>query len=144
MRRYIKFNWFMIAVFLVAIIFGTSIPPVYAGSSSDIDGHWGQGQIEKLMALEVVKGYPDGTFKPNRTVTRAEYVTMINKAFQFGKKAAGGFTDVKATDWFAEDSGGQAAGYCRIPGWTANPTIISTAGIAYDFQVMKSNAPVPH
>ena len=145
MRRYIKFNWFMIAVFLVAIIFGTSIPPVYAGSSSDIDGHWGQGQIEKLMALEVVKGYPDGTFKPNRTVTRAEYVTMINKAFQFGKKAAGGFTDVKATDWFAEQLGAaQAAGY--LAGYedgTARPNnnINRQESAVMISKVMKSNAP---
>lgn len=46
----------------------------------DIKGHWGEANIQALVARGGIAGYPDGTFKPNNTITRAEFVTIAVKS----------------------------------------------------------------
>lgn len=48
-------------------------PPVV----SDIQGHWAQDSIEQAVNDGWVNGYPDGTFRPDGTITRAEFVKMV-------------------------------------------------------------------
>ena len=51
-----------------------------------------------------MKGYPDGTFKPNAGVTRAEFVVMVDSAYQVPAGKYGNTPgDVSARDWFAQD-----------------------------------------
>ncbi|MFB6364292.1 S-layer homology domain-containing protein [Paenibacillus elgii] len=49
-------------------------------SLSDISGHWAESDIKAIVAAGYVDGYPDGSFKPNHTITRAEFITMVAKA----------------------------------------------------------------
>ena len=51
--------------------------PSTEGSFSDVEDHWAQAEIEKAVATGWVDGYPDGTFKPEKTITRAEFTKMI-------------------------------------------------------------------
>lgn len=51
-----------------------------AVSLSDIKGHWGEANIKALVARGGIAGYPDGTFRPNNTITRAEFVTIAVKS----------------------------------------------------------------
>lgn len=51
-----------------------------AVSLSDISGHWAESDIKAIVAAGYVDGYPDGSFKPDHTVTRAEFITMTAKA----------------------------------------------------------------
>lgn len=46
---------------------------------SDVTGgkHWGEEAIDKCVRAGLIDGYPDGTFKPNNTITRAEICTMF-------------------------------------------------------------------
>lgn len=47
---------------------------------TDLDSdHWAKGYIEKLTSEEVISGYPDGTFRPERYVSFLESLTMIKK-----------------------------------------------------------------
>jgi hypothetical protein len=55
----------------------------------DIVGEDYQEEVETLMALGVVNGYPDGTFKPERTVTRAEMAKLLVEALGYGELAEG-------------------------------------------------------
>lgn len=51
-----------------------------AGSSfTDIAGHWGETEIQHAAALGWILGYEDGTFRPDRFITRAEAMKMINR-----------------------------------------------------------------
>ncbi|UKS25922.1 S-layer homology domain-containing protein [Paenibacillus sp. HWE-109] len=65
---------------------------------SDASGHWAESSINALTANGIISGYEDGTFKPNREITRAEIISMISKILTI--KAAGGvpttsaFTDI--------------------------------------------------
>jgi len=74
---------------------------------SDVDDSaWYAETIAKASALGYITGYTDGTFKPNRAVTRAEAVTMVNRAFERDpvtetalQTAASPFSDVTAAHW---------------------------------------------
>lgn len=48
----------------------------------DIYGHWAQESIEQMMKMDAIAGYPDGTFRADNPVSRAEFVTMVIKAFE--------------------------------------------------------------
>ena len=48
-------------------------------SFSDIDGHWAKEDIMYAGAVGWVSGYPDGTFKPDQAITRAEVMTLVNR-----------------------------------------------------------------
>lgn|GEM_PF-2620320 len=65
-----------------------------ATTFSDTVGHWAEAHIKKALVGGIVTGYPDGTFRPNRTVTRAEFTVMLMKMLKLpGDEAALTFTD---------------------------------------------------
>lgn len=72
-----------------------------SSSFSDISGHANQKAIEALVEKEIINGMGDGTFAPNKTMTRAEYCTIVVKALGLTPKANSAFSDVASTDWFA-------------------------------------------
>jgi flagellum-specific peptidoglycan hydrolase FlgJ len=48
----------------------------------DYEGHWAEKDIEKVKAAGIMKGYPDGSFKPDQPVTRAELATVLAKIIE--------------------------------------------------------------
>ncbi|WP_017655713.1 fasciclin domain-containing protein [Fortiea contorta] len=66
--------------------------------------YWARPFIQALAERNVVSGFPDGTFRPNQPVTRAEFAVLIQKAFNQSpvrQLSAGGFRDVPANYWAA-------------------------------------------
>lgn len=55
---------------------------------SDLVGHWAEEQILLAAEKKLINGYPDGTFQPDRTITRAEFVVMLMHALQPDAKGA--------------------------------------------------------
>jgi hypothetical protein len=47
---------------------------------TDVQQHWAKSYIESMASKSVVAGYDSGVFEPEKTVTRAEFVTMLIKA----------------------------------------------------------------
>lgn len=92
----------------------------YAAALTDIEGNWAKHQIEKMVTSGAVKGYPDGSFKPEAKVSRAEFTTLVNRAFEkVDQNAKANFADVKETDWhYVQVASGKSAGY--IAGYTDN------------------------
>lgn len=70
---------------------------------SDIGGHWGAENIRFLLDRGIISGYPDGTFKPDRTITRAEFVKIINQAIDNNKVGNVSFSDVKSGTWYYDE-----------------------------------------
>ncbi|WP_193196885.1 glycoside hydrolase family 10 protein [Nostoc sp. MG11] len=72
-------------------------------SFSDIQNHWTRRFIEALAGRRIVNGYPDGTFRPNNSLTRAEFAAIITKAFtQVAKQRQYiPFVDVPTNHWAA-------------------------------------------
>ncbi|MBD1937714.1 WG repeat-containing protein [Microcoleus sp. FACHB-68] len=75
-----------------------------ASSFSDIEKHWAQACISQLQTLKIAGGYPDGSFRPDATITRAEFAVLMCKAFPNieKKRNAITFKDVPATHWAYE------------------------------------------
>lgn len=70
---------------LVAVLAtAAATTPVYASIQyPDINGHWSKNIVEKWAEANVVSGYPDGTFKPNDNITRAEFGVWVYKLFGY-------------------------------------------------------------
>lgn len=64
--------------------------------------HWAKDSIAKWAASGVLSGYPDDTFHPNQRITRAEFVTILNRVFGFYAKSDASFSDVKPSSWYAD------------------------------------------
>ncbi|NMB27854.1 MAG: hypothetical protein GX987_07385 [Tissierellia bacterium] len=100
-----------ISLLLVAVMI-LSLGTFAFGEETDILGHWAKEEIQYLMGKEVVSGYSDGNFKPDQSITRAEFFKVINNVFGYSKKAETKFIDVKDEDWFYDEvSKAVAAGY---------------------------------
>ena len=85
--------------------------PVFA-YFPDISGHWAQKLIINGVDNRIVKGYNDGTFRPNNGITRAEFTAMLNSAFDLKDTTLIGFTDVVPSDWYYDNvAKAKAAGY---------------------------------
>ncbi len=85
----------------------------FAAGFSDLQGHWAAGQINKWVEQGLVAGYEDGTFKPDRQITRAEFVALVNRSFAVEPAASGlRFADVQPGTWYyGEVAAAAAAGY---------------------------------
>lgn len=60
---------------------------------TDIKGHWAEAGIQALVKADVIDGYQDGSFQPEAAVTRAEFVSMIVRAFHLTATGGAGFSD---------------------------------------------------
>ncbi|MFD2170960.1 S-layer homology domain-containing protein [Tumebacillus lipolyticus] len=66
------------------------------------DSHYAYGSIQSLAAKSVIQGFEDGTFRPQDTVTRAQFAAMLVKALGIKENtsAVSSFTDVGADKWY--------------------------------------------
>jgi len=72
--------------------------PVFSDVSAS---YWGYSAISSLASKGIIVGYPDGTFKPDASITRAEFATMLVKALALNTSGTTGtFTDVTAGAWY--------------------------------------------
>jgi hypothetical protein len=73
---------------------------VQATTFPDIQGNWAQAFIEALASRGIIQGFPDGTFRPNAPVTRAQFAAMIRQAFEQPlERPATQFADIPANFW---------------------------------------------
>ncbi|WP_458398811.1 S-layer homology domain-containing protein [Anaerotignum sp.] len=97
---------------LAATMIFTSVPVMAA--PNDLDGHWAEKVMTEWQEKGLIKGYEDGTVKPDNAVSRAEFVTMMNKAMGLTAKGEISFSDVKEGDWYYDAvAAAVAAGYCK-------------------------------
>jgi hypothetical protein len=76
----------------------TTTTPIF----SDVPAsYWGYDAIISLASRGIVSGYPDGTFRPDAYISRAEFSAMLAKALGLNTSGTTGtFTDVTAYDWY--------------------------------------------
>lgn len=88
--------------------------PVTVFGATDTANHWANAVISDWESKGLIKGYEDGTFKPDNSVSRAEFVTMMNNVLKNDAEGTVSFTDVKETDWFYQAVAAAVnAGYCN-------------------------------
>ncbi len=89
----------------------------YECNFTDVDADdWFKNHIGYMSQIGAIKGYPDGSFKPNGSITRAEFAAMASRFDKLTAGAAATFTDIDESHWaydyisFAADHG-WIAGY---------------------------------
>lgn len=61
---------------------------------NDIGGHWAEESIQSLAKVGIIDGYPDGSFRPEDNITRAEFAKIVARAFGYAPKDQTNFTDM--------------------------------------------------
>ena len=89
-------------LFVLSALIMLNCPAANAFYTDMDQNHWAYQSIKFLTEVGVVVGYPDGTYKPDIPVTRAEFASMAIKAL--GQEDANvtqdiHFTDVKPDFW---------------------------------------------
>ncbi len=90
-------------IYTLAISRASSLDAVASDSDlpADVQGYWAAAQIQSLLDKKIVSGYPDGSFKPDQPVTRAEFAAMLVNSLGLTPGANQvSFTDVSPGDWF--------------------------------------------
>gem|GEM_PF-2718236 len=69
---------------------------------NDIENHWAKQSIENMSKAGIVKGFDDGGFKPDKEVTRAEFIEMFLRVLKPEKtdNSIPTFADVYPQDWY--------------------------------------------
>ena len=106
MQKKIRLSWFMLFVFMLTIFggVGVGIPQASAANLSDIQGHWAATTIQSMVDQGIITGYPDGTFKPDNIISRAEFAVLLVKTFKLESKSGKVFSDTEqhwAKDYIA-------------------------------------------
>ena len=91
--------------------FGTSSATRFSDASDD----WFSKAVNYVVAKGLISGYPDGTFKPNESITRAEFAQMISGYVKNEKKSTTDFQDVK--DHWAKDAIDKLYGNKNVSGY---------------------------
>lgn len=74
-----------------------------ASKFSDVNNEdWYASYVKYLSNVDIIKGYEDGTFKPNAPITRAEFATVASRFFEIESGAENQFTDVDDSHWAKE------------------------------------------
>ncbi|PHM10147.1 S-layer homology domain-containing protein [Nostoc sp. 'Peltigera malacea cyanobiont' DB3992] len=95
------------ALMALSITVGTVAPFITASPSlaqttfSDVSSnYWAAQFIQQLSQRGVIAGFPDGSFRPEEPVTRAQFAAMVNKAFQKAQQRQPiSFADVPSNYW---------------------------------------------
>lgn len=113
MERRCRLFLLLLLVFLGVAGFRTTFalaaPAQGVISFSDVPGHWAESDVMRLAALELVKGYPDRTFKPDQLVNRLEAVVLVIRSGGFAAEAEKK-ASLKARPARAGAGAGRAAG----------------------------------
>ena len=134
-------------IIIICLIITTT---VFAGSFTDVpdDSSFAEA-IETLTALGLLKGYEDGTFKPENTITRAEFAAVITRTLGLANLQSDGavtiFSDVPSSHWassnikFATDLGiikgfGDGTFLPDIPVTYEQAVKMIVAALGYEYQ----------
>ncbi|RAV22530.1 DUF4838 domain-containing protein [Paenibacillus contaminans] len=118
-----------VTMLVLALLIMLGAVPLYAGANAagndanpqDFRGHWAEHTVERWINQSMLVGYEDGAMKPNRPLTRGEFIVLLNRAFGLEEMADIHFADVTESSWlYREVAIAVQAGY--VNGY-ANGTI---------------------
>lgn len=107
-------------IIVLTFLLGIIAPAAVIGSETtelkDISEHWAKDKITQWIQKGFVSGYTDETFRPDKSITRAEFMTLVNRTFGFNQKTEIEFSDTTDKDWYYEEiAKAQTIGYIGLP-----------------------------
>lgn len=70
---------------------------------SDTSEHWAKDVIDEMSDKKIINGYLDNTFKPNNSMTRAEFIAIVNRLLGLKAESTEYIADVSRQDWYYSD-----------------------------------------
>lgn len=94
----------VIVLLILSLVFGSALSSAFGAVPQDVEKHWASNTLKKWVDAGLMKGYPDGTFKPNASVKRSEFVTLLNRALKLSNASAQlSFIDLAQDHWAYQD-----------------------------------------
>ncbi|WAA12134.1 S-layer homology domain-containing protein [Fervidibacillus halotolerans] len=88
-----------LALFTSMVVMPFFANNIYA--ESDIEGHYFEEEMRLLIEMNILKGYGDGTYKPDEPITRAQFTALVVRLLELPETDEfPSFTDIKKDDWF--------------------------------------------
>lgn len=89
-----KINIFIISILIITVYAKTSF------AFTDTDSHWSKDTVLKMQDSKIITGYEDDTFRPDDCMTRAEFVTVINRMLDLEEESSKYIPDINRSDWY--------------------------------------------
>lgn len=83
---------------LIFNMFAFSSGTYGASKLTDIESHWSKVYVQRLVNSNAISGYPDGTFRPNGSISRSAFITVLAKALELTPSDSNYFEDTQ-THW---------------------------------------------
>lgn len=114
-----------VCAFVLCLCMLLGLIPAFTPSAQAAESNY---YLDRLVSWDIMRGDQFGNLEPNRSITRAEFVTMLNRTFGYTKTGAQPFRDVTTRDWYYDDiSAAYTAGYFQgISKSTASPNATLT------------------
>jgi len=90
-------------IMVLMMVLTLMVPNFALGATNDYSNHWAEKSIQEWFDNGQLSGYEDGSFKPDQTITRAEFMTMVNSTFEFAAIDDISFKDVVSSDWYYQE-----------------------------------------
>ena len=98
-----------ICAFILCLCMLAGLLPAITPSAQAAESNY---YLDRLVSWDIMRGDQNGNLEPERSITRAEFVTMLNRTFGYTKTGAQPFSDVTLGDWYYDDiSAAYTAGY---------------------------------
>jgi hypothetical protein len=87
------------------------------------ENHWAKDFVAELAALQIIQGFPDGSFRPDEQLTRAQFAAMLSQAFQKVQvRNPISFRDVSTKHWaYNAVRDAYSTGFLAVSGTQFNP-----------------------
>lgn len=83
-------------------------------NSDELSGHWAEQTLRSWISEGLLQGYEDGTYKPDNAITRAQFVSLMNRVFSITDDTDVLFKDVAASHWaYAQIANAVQNGYVK-------------------------------
>lgn len=75
----------------------------YVTTGESYAEHWADQYLNNLVSQQIMRGDDEGELNPDNSITRAEFVAMMNRAFGYSQKGTIAFNDVPKEEWYYDD-----------------------------------------
>ncbi len=101
---YVKGDAIIMKKILMILLCGVFVcAGAYVTTGESYAGHWADQYLNNLVSQKIMRGDDEGDLNPDDSITRAEFVAMMNRAFGYSQKGTIAFNDVPQEQWYYDD-----------------------------------------
>lgn len=104
MQRASRLGLLTVWLLILCLVLAPVNTALGAAKTPDYKGHWAEKQIGRWVEQGYINGYEDGTFRPDQSVSRGEFVKLVNHAFGLKEATDIDYADLSSTHWAHEEA----------------------------------------